>query len=81
MNKKRLEYLEKTVQLIDIATRVDERIVATLFIYFLQFYQILYKDNKKIIDNNTLTAITLLAAESSPKEKEIIVDLIQNFLD
>ena len=58
----------------------NKRIAATLFIYFLSFYNILYKDNKQIIDNNTLTALTLLIAESNPKEKEIIVDLVINFL-
>ena len=59
----------------------NKRIAATLFIYFLQFYNILYKDNKQVIDNNTLTALTLLIAESNPKEKEIIIDLVMNFLD
>lgn len=58
----------------------NKRIAATLFIYFLQFYQILYKDGKQIIDNNTLAALTLLIAESNPKEKEIMIDLITNFL-
>ncbi len=58
----------------------NKRIAATLFIYFLNFYDILYKDNKQIIDNNTLTALTLLIAESNPKEKEIIIDLVMNFL-
>jgi len=59
----------------------NKRIAATLFIYFLNFYGLLYKDNKQIIDNNTLTAMTLLIAESSPKEKEIIIDLVMNFLN
>ena len=36
-------------------------------------YYILYIDNKKVIDNNTLTALTLLIAESNPKEKEVYV--------
>ena len=58
----------------------NKRIAATLFIYFLNFYGILYKENKQVIDNNTLTALTLLIAESNPKEKEIIVDLVMNFL-
>lgn len=58
----------------------NKRIAATLFIYFLNFYNILYKENRQIIDNNTLTALTLLIAESNPKEKEIIVDLVMNFL-
>jgi len=58
----------------------NKRIAATLFIYFLQFYGILYKDNSQIIDNNTLTALTLLIAESNPKEKNVIIDLVMNFL-
>ncbi len=59
----------------------NKRIAATLFIYFLNYYDILYKDDKQVIDNNTLTALTLLIAESNPKEKEIIIDLIMNFLN
>ena len=59
----------------------NKRIAATLFIYFLNFYNILYKNGKQTIDNNTLTALTLLIAESNPKEKEVIIDLIMNFLN
>lgn len=58
----------------------NKRIAATLFIYFLQFYNMLYKDNRQIIDNNTLVAVTLLIAESNPKEKNIIIELVTNFL-
>ena len=58
----------------------NKRIAATLFIYFLKFYNILYKEDRLIIDNNTLVAITLLIAESNPKEKNILIDLIMNFL-
>ena len=59
----------------------NKRIAATLFIYFLDFYNILYNDNRQVIDNNTLVAITLLIAESNPKEKEILIDLVMNFLN
>lgn len=59
----------------------NKRIAATLFIYFLKYYDILYKNNKQLIDNNTLTALTLLIAESNPKEKEVIIDLVLNFLN
>ncbi|MBR3162827.1 MAG: virulence protein RhuM/Fic/DOC family protein [Clostridia bacterium] len=59
----------------------NKRIAATLFIYFLNFYGILYKNGKQTIDNNTLTALTLLIAESNPKEKELIISLVMNFLD
>ena len=58
----------------------NKRIAATLFIYFLNFYNILYKNDIQIIDNNTLVALTLLIAQSNPKEKEILVDLVMNFL-
>lgn len=58
----------------------NKRIAATLFIYFLQFYEMLYKNNKKIIDNNTLTSLTILTIESNPNEKDILISLITNFL-
>ena len=58
----------------------NKRIAATLFIYFLKFYNILYNENGQVIDNNTLVAITLLIAQSNPKEKEVIIDLVMNFL-
>ena len=58
----------------------NKRIAATLFIYFLQFYNLLYKEDKQVIDNNTLAALTLLIAQSNPKEKDIIIELIMNFL-
>ena len=59
----------------------NKRIAATLFIYFLEFYNILYNENRQVIDNNTLVAITLLIAQSNPKEKEILIDLVMNFLN
>ena len=59
----------------------NKRIAATLFIYFLKFYNILYRDNRQVIDNNTLVAVTLLIAQSNPKEKNILIDLVMNFLN
>lgn len=59
----------------------NKRIAATLFIYFLNFYGILYKNGEQTIDNNTLAALTLLIAESNPKEKDVIIDLVMNFLN
>ncbi len=58
----------------------NKRIAATLFIYFLEFYNLLYTEKKQVIDNNTLVAITLLIAQSNPKEKDILIDLVMNFL-
>ena len=59
----------------------NKRIAATLFIYFLSFYDILYKDNNQTIDNNTLASLTLLIAQSNPKEKEVMIDLVMNILN
>ncbi len=58
----------------------NKRIAATLFIYFLNFYNLLYNDNGMVIDNNTLVAVTILIAQSDPKEKEVLVDLVMNFV-
>lgn len=58
----------------------NKRIAATIFIYFLDFYNLLYIENRQVIDNNTLVALTLLIAQSNSKEKEILVDLVMNFL-
>lgn len=52
----------------------NKRIAATLFIYILFFYNILN------IDNNTLVALTILIAESNPKEKDILINLIINLI-
>ena len=58
----------------------NKRIAATLFIYFLEFYNIVYKNNNQVIDNNTLVTLTLLIAQSNPKEKDILINLVMNFL-
>ena len=58
----------------------NKRIAATIFIYFLSCYKILYDSNRLNIDNKTLVALTLLIAESNPKEKEIMIDLVMNLL-
>ncbi len=59
----------------------NKRIAATLFIYFLNYYDILYRNTEQVIDNNTLAALTLLIAESNPQEKEVMIDLVMNFLN
>ena len=40
----------------------------------------LYWNNKQIISNEALVAVTILALESNPDEMEIIVKLIMNLL-
>ena len=57
-----------------------KRIAATLFINFLFKSNHLYRDNKQIISNEALVAVTILTAESNPNEMEIIVKLITNLL-
>ena len=57
-----------------------KRIAATLFINFLFKSNHLYRNNKQIISNEALVAITILTAESNPDEMEIIVRLITNLL-
>ena len=57
-----------------------KRIAATLFINFLYKSNHLYRNNKQIISNEALVAITILTAESNPNEMEVIVKLITNLL-
>ena len=35
----------------------------------------------KLIEDNTLVAITIMIAESKPEEKEAMVNLVMNFLE
>ena len=53
-----------------------KRIAATLFLEFLNRNHALIKNNKIIISNDTLVAITVLTAESKPEEKEVIISLL-----
>ena len=57
-----------------------KRIAATLFINFLFKNNHLYRNNKQIISNEALVAITILTAESNPSEMDVIVKLIMNLL-
>ena len=57
-----------------------KRIAATLFINFLYKSNILVKNNRQILSNEALVALTILTAESNPDEMEIIVKLITNLL-
>jgi len=58
----------------------NKRIGATLFLYFLNSYNLLIKDNKNTINPNTLVAITLFVAQSNPREKDVVIDLLMNML-
>lgn len=57
-----------------------KRIAASLFLEFLSRNNALYKDGIKRISNGELVAITLMIAESNPKEKDIMIALVMNFL-
>ncbi len=62
----------------------NKRIAASCFLYFLEKNGILYKENQPIIDNSTLFALTVLIAESNPKEmetmKQIVVSVLNNVI-
>ena len=49
----------------------NKRIAATMFLYFLDKNEVLMKDDKKLLDDYTLVALTIMIAESRPEEKEI----------
>ena len=58
----------------------NKRIAASIFLYFMNFYGLLYRDGKTCISNNTLAALTLLIAESKADEKELIIDVVMNIV-
>ena len=57
-----------------------KRIAASLFLEFLWGNNALFRDNRKIISDGQLVALTLMIAESRPEEKEIMTSLVMNFL-
>ncbi len=60
----------------------NKRIAATLFVWFLERNKILYKtDGSKRIADNALVAMTLMIAESQPKEKDVITTLVVNLIN
>ena len=73
VNEKRLSYLEKQINLISIASRLDDKLITD--------------EGNKILETtiNYNKALSLLddydhQTISKPEEKEIIIDLIMNFL-
>lgn len=59
----------------------NKRIAATIFLYFLDKNCVLFSDGKKLIDDYTLVALTIMIAESDPKEKEIMISVIMNCMN
>lgn len=58
----------------------NKRIAATMFLYFLDRNQALFVKGRKVVDDSTLVAITIMIAESKPEEKDAMVALVMNFL-
>ena len=56
----------------------NKRIAATIFLYFLDKNNVLFKNGEKLIDDHTLVALTIMIAESNPEEKEMMVSVIMN---
>ena len=56
----------------------NTRIAATIFLYFLDKNNVLFKNGEKLIDDHTLVALTIMIAESNPEEKEMMVSVIMN---
>ena len=60
----------------------NKRIAASIFLWFLEKNGLLYReDGAKRIADNALVALTLMIAESSPKERDIIVTLAVNLIN
>ena len=60
----------------------NKRIAASLFLWFLNENDILYKeDGSKRLADNALVALTLLIAESRAEEKDTIVKVIVNLIN
>lgn len=60
----------------------NKRIAAFLFLWFLENNGVLYrKDGSRLIDNNTLVALTLMIAESRTEEKDIMTKVVVNLIN
>lgn len=59
----------------------NKRIGASCFLYFLDRNNMLFKENKPIIDNATLFSLTLLIAVSKPEEMETVKQIIISVLN
>jgi len=59
----------------------NKRISSFLFVYFLDKNDYLYrKSGEKKINDNALTALSLLIAVSDPKDKDILIKIITNLI-
>ena len=58
----------------------NKRIAAAMFLCFLDKNGVLFVDGKKLIENHTLVALTIMIAESKPIEKDMMITVIMNCL-
>lgn len=58
----------------------NKRIGATIFLYFLNMNNALYKNGMERINNDALATLTILVASSRPEDKEIMMQLIKTIL-
>jgi len=59
----------------------NKRIASFLFIYFLDRNNYLYRKNgERKINDNALTALSLLIAISSPEDKDLLIKIITNLI-
>jgi len=58
----------------------NKRIAAAMFLYFLDKNNCLLHNDQKIISDSTLVALTIMIAESKPDEKDIMVNIVMQFL-
>ena len=56
----------------------NKRIAATMFLYFLDKNGVLFREGKKLIDDHTLVALTIMIAESQPEEMEMMITVVMN---
>ena len=57
-----------------------KRIAASLFLEYLNRNNALFREGHKVISDGALVAITLIIAESDPKEKDIMTTMVMNLL-
>ena len=58
----------------------NKRIGATIFLYFLEKNNAVYKDGKERINNDALATLTILVATSRPEDKDIMMQLIKTII-
>lgn len=59
----------------------NKRTGSFLFLWYLRVHQhLLAKPVEQLINDNTLVALALLVAESKPKQKELMIRLVEHFI-